>query len=104
MIKVPNNRTEPFLIDVDQPLLGLLLARSVTSCDADFGRYRGNSGLWPAERPEDLWVHGLGTPLPLDRTTDTDDAPEHGKQPRETCSINLHNLVHGLSPNAKYGA
>jgi hypothetical protein len=24
----------------------------------------GNSGLWPVERPEDLWVHGLSLPLP----------------------------------------
>jgi hypothetical protein len=28
-------------------------------CVAEFGRYRGNIGLSPAERPEDLWVHGL---------------------------------------------
>ena len=26
---------------------------------AEFGRYRGNVRLSPAERPEDLWVHGL---------------------------------------------
>jgi hypothetical protein len=26
---------------------------------AEFGRYRGNIGLLPAEHPEDLWVHGL---------------------------------------------
>jgi len=30
-------------------------------CVAEFGRYRGNIGLSPAERPEDLWVHGLIT-------------------------------------------
>ena len=30
-------------------------------CVAEFGRYRGNIGLSPAERPEDLWVHGLAT-------------------------------------------
>ena len=28
-------------------------------CVAEFGRNRGNIGLSPAERPEDLWVHGL---------------------------------------------
>jgi hypothetical protein len=28
-------------------------------CAAGFGRYRGNSGHWPAKRPEYLWVHGL---------------------------------------------
>ena len=27
---------------------------------AEFGRYRGNIGLSATERPEDLWVHGLG--------------------------------------------
>ena len=28
-------------------------------CAGQFGRYREHSGLWPAERPVDLWVHGL---------------------------------------------
>jgi hypothetical protein len=32
---------------------------------AEFGRYRGNSGLWPAERPEDLWVHGPSVMGPM---------------------------------------
>jgi len=26
---------------------------------AEFGRCRGHSGHWPAERPTGLWVHGL---------------------------------------------
>jgi hypothetical protein len=34
-------------------------------CVAEFGRYRDNIGLSPAERPEDLWVHGQGMCLLL---------------------------------------
>jgi hypothetical protein len=26
---------------------------------AEFGRYRGHSGLWQAVHPAVLWVHGL---------------------------------------------
>jgi hypothetical protein len=28
-------------------------------CPAEFGRYRGHSGLWQADRRADLWVYGL---------------------------------------------
>ena len=38
-------------------------------CVAEFGRYRGNIGLSPAERPEDLWVHGLAGPDPVEQQT-----------------------------------
>ena len=56
------------LLHISPPLKGsgCLAVRNVACwpittfrCAAEFGRYQGNNGLWPAERPVDLWVHGL---------------------------------------------